>query len=315
MDIIAITKKILFTTLIYLAVLLTGCATPEHSDVSEDTITVRGASLYVKTMGSGEPIVFVHGGPGLEHSYFLPHVADMAKTNTLVFYDQRANGRSGIGDTTAFTLDQFVEDLDAVRQHIKADKVHLLGHSWGGLIAMNYALKHQDKLHSLILMNTNAASAAVQEAAGQRLQARFTPADQEAQAALFQTEAFQKREPAALNEFFRLSFKHAFFDSEKTTDLAFYFDEHFAEKSAALGRLRADSTLPVYDLHENLGSLQIPTLIVHTTHDPLSLEDVSLIDHAIPGSKLVVIENSGHFPFIEQYEDFSRHIQDFLTDI
>ncbi|MFK7845712.1 MAG: alpha/beta fold hydrolase [Rhodothermales bacterium] len=317
MNILALKKCICKPPSIALALLVllfSGCTTPGPSEVSEDTVTVRDASLFVKTMGSGEPIVFVHGGPGLEHSYFLPHVAEMAKKNTLVFYDQRANGRSEIGDTTAFTMDQFVEDLDAVRQHIKADKIHLLGHSWGGLIAMRYALKHQDKLHSLILMNTNAASAAVQQAAGQRLQARITPADQEAQAALFQTEAFQKREPAALNEFFRLSFKSSFFDPEKTNELSFYFDEQFSEKSAALGRLRADSTLPFYDLHDNLGSMQTPTLIIHTTHDPLTLDDISLIDHAIPNSKLVVIENSGHFPFIEQYEDLSRHIQDFLTD-
>ena len=296
--------------------LFTGCSTAEsdHSEISQDSVNVRGASLYVKTMGSGAPLVFVHGGPGLDHSYFLPHVAEMAKQNTLVFYDQRANGRSGIGDTTAFSLDQFVEDLEAIRRHIQADKIHLLGHSWGGFIAMQYALKYQENLHGLILMNTNAASAAIQDIAGQRLQQHFTTEDQEAQAALFQTEAFQKREPAALNKFFRLSFKHTFFDPEKTNALSFYFDEQFSEKSAALGRLRADSTLTSYDLHEQLSSLKTPTLIIHTTHDPLTVEEVSLIDEAVPNSKLVVIEESGHFPFIEQYDDLSRHIQDFLTD-
>ncbi len=299
-------------------ILLSGCAESPNNvqgEQSKSSVNVAGASLYMQTIGEGEPIVFVHGGPGLDHSYFLPHVRPLAEHNQLVFYDQRSSGRSDIGDSTAFSLDQFVEDIDAVRAATGSQKVHLLGHSWGGLVAMRYALKHPDHLHSLMLVNTNAASAEIQQGVLQRLQSRITPANRAEQTALLQTEAFHTRQPDALTNYFRLNFKPTFFDTIKVDQLSFYFDSTFTQKSAALGRLRADTTVSSYDLYAELKNLDVPALIIHGSHDPATLEEVTLLQEAIPHSTLVQIEESGHFPFIEQPESFSSHIQTFLTNL
>lgn len=298
--------------------LLPGCtdsATEARQQSDENTVSVAGASLFVKTLGEGAPLLFVHGGPGLDHSYFLPHVRPLAESNTLVFYDQRSSGRSGIGEPTAFSMEQFIADLDRVRASTGVEKVHLLAHSWGGLIAMQYALSYPGRLNSLILVNPNAASAAIQQDVLERLQARVTPFRKAEQAALLQTEAFHRRDPAALTDFFRLNFKSSFYDTTKVEQLSFYFDSTFTRKSTALGQLRADSTLTAYDLYASLQTLDIPTLILHGSHDPSSPEEIALLQEAIPHSRLVQMDSSGHFPFIEQPELFSYHIQTFLTNL
>ncbi len=299
-------------------ILLSGCAESPRSAQSQEgetSVHVAGADLFVETMGEGEPIIFVHGGPGLDHSYFLPHVRPLAEHNKLVFYDQRSSGRSDIGDSTAFSLDQFVEDIEVIRNQVGAQKIHLLGHSWGGLVAMRYALKHPDHLNSLILVNSNAASNEIQQRILERLQGRITPANRAEQTALLQTEAFHTRQPQALTDFFRLNFKPTFFDTTKVEQLSFYFDSTFTQKSAALGMLGKDTSLASYDLYADLEQLDVPTLIIHGSHDPATIEEVTLLQESIPESNLVMIEESGHFPFIEQPESFSSHIQTFLTNL
>ena len=125
----------------------------------EFLIPVKGGKIYCHVIGSGEPIVIVHGGPGMEHTYFLPQLNSLANKYRLIFYDQRGSGRSPVDvDPSTMTMDQFVDDLDSIRSFFKMDKMNLMGHSFGGLIAMRYAVKFPDHLNRLILMNTTPQS-------------------------------------------------------------------------------------------------------------------------------------------------------------
>ena len=117
------------------------------------TIPIRDVSLFVKVMGQGYPLVLMHGGPSLDHTTLLP-LEPLADQYTLIFYDHRCNGRSEGADASTMTMDNLTADADALRQELGYDQWIVLGHSFGGNVALEYALRYPQRLSRLILMNT-----------------------------------------------------------------------------------------------------------------------------------------------------------------
>ena len=111
--------------------------------IQEGYIDSHGVLIYYKTIGRGAPIVIVHGGPGGSHDYFLPYLLPLARQNRLIFIDERGSGRSQkLDDPAGYTVENMVEDVEAVRQGLVLGKITLLGHSYGGVLAEAYALKY-----------------------------------------------------------------------------------------------------------------------------------------------------------------------------
>ncbi|MGA9182170.1 MAG: alpha/beta fold hydrolase, partial [Candidatus Acidiferrales bacterium] len=123
--------------------------------IQEGFIDARGVLIYYMTVGRGAPLVIVHGGPGASHDYFLPYLLPLARHNRLIFIDERGSGRSQkLDDPSGYTVENMVEDVEAVRQGLVLGKISLLGHSYGGVLAQAYALKYQNNLTHLILCST-----------------------------------------------------------------------------------------------------------------------------------------------------------------
>src|SRR5512139_2088608 len=111
--------------------------------------------LYAREVGEGRPLIVVHGGPDFDHHYLRPELDALADSVRLVYYDQRGRGRSAPFVRPADVgIDSEIEDLDQLRASLGLDSVALLGHSWGGLVAMEYAVRHPDRLSHLVLMDT-----------------------------------------------------------------------------------------------------------------------------------------------------------------
>ena len=109
------------------------------------------ARLYVREVGSGRPLVVVHGGPDFNHRYLLPELDRLAECCRLVYYDQRGRGRSFVvAAAIEVTMQSEVDDLDGVRRRLGLDTVALLGHSWGALVAMEYALAFPEQVSHLM---------------------------------------------------------------------------------------------------------------------------------------------------------------------
>src|SRR5262245_47742741 len=125
------------------------------SEVREGCIPVPGAQLYFREIGTGVPLVVLHGGPDFNHGYLLPDLDRLSRSFRLIYYDQRGRGRSsGTVSPEDVGIDSEIDDLETVRRHFGLDAVSLLGHSWGGLLAMEYATRHPDRLSHMILLNT-----------------------------------------------------------------------------------------------------------------------------------------------------------------
>jgi proline iminopeptidase len=303
-----------FLVINILLLFLISCTDTPIEPYSEDGLKeINGTQLYYKTLGQGEPILIVHGGPGLNHKYLLPHLQPLSRDHQLIFYDQRASGQSSLSvDTNSITIDNFLEDMDALRESMGITKLNLMAHSWGGLLAMKYAIKYPNRIKSLILINSTGASSAINAKANQLLADRFTQADSINRMSIIQTEEFQKREPKTIEKLMKIGFKHQFFQTSLIDSLELDLNENYDQTSHLLQNLGKDLT--TYDFHNDLKAIQSPTLLIYGAHDPLVETAGKQIHRSIDKSELKIIDDCGHFPFIEQQNKFTEIIMTFMEE-
>ena len=272
----------------------------------------EGTKLFYTVMGTGTPILILHGGPGLDHSYLLPQMAKLSGQYKLIFYDQRGTGRSGGSvDTESITLDKFIDDVEGVRASFNLDKVNLLGHSWGAMLAMLYAMKYPGHVHSLILADCSGASAEYLRQGNGIQKGRLTESERLVIATLTQMDTFKNRTPETMEEYFRILFRATFFDKKLVDSLTLAFTDATARNVITIGQLLFRG-MENFDYHKQLSAITCPTLIIHGSGDAVPVEAALKIHKRIRNSQLVILQRSGHFPFIESPAEFFKAISDFL---
>lgn len=270
-------------------------------------LSVRETSLFYTTHGAGPPIVCMHGGLGLDHSYLREWLDPLGSRAALVYYDHRGNGRSerppSLDDVDHAT---WVEDAEALRAALGHDKMVLLGHSHGSFLALEYAARYPQHLAGLVLVSAVP---------------RFDYVD--VVLANAEKRAASKQQ---------LEILHARMASGVSTDadLAQFWTDigslYFHRSDSALlrrvlGPIRFSAAafaagsrcLQSYDVTPHLASIAVPTLVLAGRHDWIApVEQGADRLAAIPGAKRVVFEESGHFPFIEENALFLRVVEDWL---
>lgn len=282
--------------------------------IEEGIKEINGTKLYYKKMGEGEPIIVVHGGPMLDHGYLVQSFKPLAADYELLYYDQRLSGRSSADvDSVDITFDNFIEDIEGLREEFNLKKIHLMAHSWGGLLAMKYAIKYPENLYSLILLNSMPASSELWQKESQMIAARVSAEDSLRRQEIISSDLFQTDPPKAIEQLLILSFRYQFVNPTLADSLDFYIPDDYMIRSQRFEHLMPE--LSNYDLHEDLNSLSVPTLLVYGHNEPAV--DISGRDlkQTIPNSELSVISHSGHFPFIEQSEDLIRELRTFLSSV
>ncbi len=287
----------------------------EATATIEDGFVENGAhSLYYKVRGSGDPIVVLHGGPGFDHRQFLPFIWELAQGHKVILYDQRSTGlSSGPVDSESINIDTFIDDVEAIREHFGIEQMNLLGHSWGGRLAMHYSLRHQDRLKSLILASTAASTEGFSEMRP-TYEANRAPGDSELLAEIYESDGFKNGDPKAHERFWRVWFKPYFVDPSQVERMDLYFPANTIKNGNAVAGNVLQS-IGEFDLHEDLKSLRIPTLILHGDADPLHYRNAERMHASIAGSKLEILQGVGHWLFVDGTETFSRSIRDFLADL
>ena len=279
-----------------------------RSDERGATFPVKGARIYYHVLGSGDgaPLVVVNGGPGFDHNYLHASTAwnRLAKDRRVVFYDQRGNGRSSADKDAAMDLAAQVDDLEALRASLKAERIDLLGHSWGGYLVMAYSALHPDRIRHLIVVG----SAAPKWSDTLFLFDSVFPETTEAQRVALAEQRLGNQE--AEDRDIRLYFTMLFYSPDKRDAfVAHSSDYHYSrEINAAINR-----DLARFDLTPELSKFTFPTLVMTGRFDmnvaPLT---AYRIHQTIGGSKFVVFDRSGHLPFYEEPEAFVREVNRFL---
>lgn len=291
-----------------------GAGSVQAQGARQGLLSLDDARLYYEVVGSGDPIIVVHGGPGLDHAYLQPGLNVLARSNTLIYYDQRGTGRSTAELTPeAINMNAFVEDIDALRQALGYERVDVLGHSFGALIALEYALAHPEHLRTLILMNPAEPGTRFRDQLEQRQAARRTEEDSTQLATLTSSEGFAARDPATVSEVYRIMFRQTLRDRARIGELDLDLAETTAKNGSEVGRLLADS-MGELDLWDRLGDVQAPTLVLHGRYDPTPVAMSQELARSIPFGRVVVLE-SGHFPYLEDPDGLFSAISAFYVDL
>jgi proline iminopeptidase len=274
----------------------------------ESRIPVGKASLYARDIGQGRSIIVLHGGPDFDHSYLLPDLDRFADAFRLIYYDQRGRGQSADGfEAGDVTLTSDVEDVDGVRQHFKLESAVLLGHSWGAVLALEYALRHPARVSHLILMNPAPASAS-DVAVLRKAYVQQLGADMDRQGEIRAGAAYNAGDPEAVAARYRIHFTHALARSQDYEKLMATMKAGFVRQGkdgiikarAVEDRLMRETwDVPGYDLHPKLEALKIPTLVIVGDRDFIPVAVAEHIARAIPNARLVTIKDCGHFAYLE----------------
>lgn len=284
----------------------------ESLQISEYYYDANGIKLFVKIIGEGTPLVILHGGPGLDHTYLLPQFEQLAKDYKLIFYDQRGSGKSGGEvDSISLTLENFVKDLEGLRKAIGLEKINLLGHSWGGLLAMHYVLKYPNNIDKIILLSSMGASSEFLTEFVSNRESRRSKEDSITISKIMNSEDFMKGDKSTIENLTRLFFRSYFFDQSKEKKLNINFTTQTAKNFIPIFNLLSRE-FTNYDLRNKLNTIKNQTLLIHGDYDPIAVKYAKEIKALIKNSELVVLKNCGHFPFVEAHEQFINECIKFL---
>jgi proline iminopeptidase len=282
--------------------------------IKESFIEVEGAKLFSRTIGKGKPLIVIHGGPGLSQDYLQPQLYKLAEDNLVIFYDQRACGRS-TGEVSLETINMktFVEDIEAIRKAFHFDTISVLGHSWGGLLAMNYAIEHPKRIDKLILCNSLPSTLNGTYLFVQECLKRFAPHQAEI-TKLTTSQGYLEGNPDVMQRYYQLIFSTYMYHPEKVCLLNLRMSTNAFLNDRKINAIFTNTVFKEpYNLDDSLKTLDVPTLIIHGDYDPIPLSTVQSIHEAIKNSKFVLIKNCGHFPYVEAPNDFFNAIHEFVN--
>lgn len=265
-------------------------------------------------MGDGDPILFLHGGPGLFHDYLAESFKTLSSEYRLIFFDQRGSGKSHpIDPETGITISDFVSDIEALRKTLKLSSFTIIGHSWGGLLAALYAKQYGQYLTSMILIDPAPGNSDMDKSGRELLQQRLTDIDRTEIKSIMESNPFQSRDLEAINRLIRISEKPRYFNQSFAEDKKASFTFEDIMKLQTISNL-LEKELDNYNIYNELRNIDTRTLIIHGDFDPIPVESSRKYSEILNHARLEIIENCGHFPFEEKNQETIGLIKDFFEE-
>lgn len=296
-------RSVLLVLLLLFAVPLFG-ATFEAAD---------GTILHYDVIGRGRPVVLLSGGPGFSPAYLEPVARTIGgETTAAVLFHQRGTGRSTMETISVEThlLKTLVADLEGLRQALGIEKLTIVGHSFGGILAMMYASVHPDRVEKLALVSSGGPTLASVAKFVANHAARMTAGEQAAVEQWSDPKRIAENRGRAMLEITRAKTPAYFADRGKAQALVDSMDE--SSFNDEVFRAITPQMLMGLDLRSGLKKVDAPVLVLHGRQDPLETADE--VHAAFAGSTLAVLEDAGHFPWLEQPDAFYDRLLHFLRE-
>jgi proline iminopeptidase len=275
------------------------------------TMPILDVSLFVKVMGQGYPIVLMHGGPGLDYTTLLP-LQPLADQFTLVFYDHRCNGRSVGAEVSSMTFENLTADAEALRQTLGFDQWAVLGHSFGGNVALEYVLRYPQSISHLVLMNTGGDQWWVNQNAPDILSKRGYSDNTVQAARRFYNGELTPGEflPIFMKFMNAYNYHNSLLDLVKVMVLG-----HMPKTQPEALIFGYKQLLNGWTVMDRLSEIHTPTLVLAGRYDFLfPTEHQVALAAGITDARLEIIENAGHNPHMEQSTLVLEIIKSFIAE-
>lgn len=279
----------------------------------------NGYRVWYRSVGGGEhegiPLLLLHGGPGFPHDYLENLAALASEQRRVVFYDQLGCGRSDKpDDTSLWQVPRFVTELATMRKALGLERVHILGQSWGGMLAIEYALTQPAGLVSLLLSNTT-ASIPLWIAEANRLRAELPP---EVNATLLRHEEAGTTDSAEYQTAMQVFYDRHVVRVPMPDYVQRAFDTHSEMVYNTMNgpsEFHVIGTIKDWDRTDRLGEIHVPTLILSGRYDESTPVINDILHKGIAGSEWVIFEQSSHLSHVEEAELYMQTVQAFLKRV
>jgi proline iminopeptidase len=277
-------------------------------------VNVMGYNLFYRSFGAGDNVLLcLHGGPGMPHYYLLP-LAKLASDNLrVIFYDQLGVGDSEKPtDTSLFNIERGAEEVEGVRNALGLGQIHLLGSSYGGALALQYALKYQNHLRKLIIAS---GLACVSETVSEmiRLKSLLPKETQEVMKKYESKSAFLHPEYLKAVDLYYHNFlcrlpewPEEVIRTVNEVSVPVYFTQNGPNEFTIIGTWKG------WDITARLSEIRVPTLITVGKYDEVTPKVAETIHKNIAGSQLKVFENSAHLTMWDEEEKYLQVVKEFL---
>lgn len=267
-------------------------------------------------MGEGEgiPILTLHGGPGGTHRYFY-QLSPQTDKRSLILFDQLGGGRSDYhNDTTLMTVDHFVEQVKTLKDSLGLEEFYLLGHSWGGALAVEYYLKYPGGIKGMILSSPLISTPRWEADADTLI--KTLPEDMQAiiknanETGEYDSEEYQKADAYYWSRFGLRTAKNEHpLDSVEVTGNGIIYNYMWGPSE-----FRCTGTLKDFDRTESMRKISVPTLFVTGEYDEARPQTVQSFSDKVPNSEFEIIEGAGHSTLNDNQEGYNKILKEFLKE-
>ena len=276
------------------------------------SIPVGDIQIACTVVGEGTPLIVVHGAVGLGARY-MRDLDRWADAFQLIYYDQRGSGGTPLGDPARVSFAGAIDDLDGLRAALGVDRVNLVGHSAGAILAAMYAGTHPESTSTVVLLNTAPPLRPdLFETFERQMAARRTPQDNATRKEIEESPQFQARDPEALERHQLNTYIPFFRDRATVRTVSLGFTEITAA-SVQNAPQRMIGSLGALDPMGTFANMRCPTLLVHSELDPVPVEWARTLADTIPGADYVLLEGASHFAHIEDADQLANAVLPWLT--
>ena len=281
---------------------------------TEEIITSGNSKLHYKTFGSGKPILIINGGPGMNCEGFSGIAQELAKMNyQTIIYDQRGTGKSTVENANSenITMDLMVEDIENLRKHLKINQWSILGHSFGGIMETYYATKHPETIEKLIFSSSVGVTMKFTSYVQDRLSNNLTKIQKDS------LSFFQKKLDNGDNSIETLKQRAKYlanayvFDKSKAPIIA----ERLTQTKFEINTLVFQDLRKIkFDCSKSFKNFKKPVLVLQGKNDIITTETATEIAAAFPNSKLILMDDCGHYGWLDANKLYFNSINNFLKN-
>lgn len=275
-------------------------------------IELADSKIYYQTFGEGVPILILNGGPGMSSEGFIPLAKELSKNHQTIIYDQRGTGLSKMNkiDDQTISMDLMVEDIETLRKHLKIQNWVVMGHSYGGMLAYYYASKYPENVKAMIQSSSGGMDLSLLNSLNITNRLSRTERD----SLNFYNAKISRGDNSYETRLGRGRFlAPAYLYNKKFVPI---IAERLTQGNNDINNLVWANLRKIdYNVKEQMKTFKKPVLILHGSDDIVAREVAETANNILPNSKLFILQNTSHYGWLEQPDQYFGQIQDFLQTI
>jgi proline iminopeptidase len=278
---------------------------------TEGFVQNKNARIYYRLYGKGNPLLIINGGPGLNSDGFVGLAKDLSAGNQTIIYDQRGTGKSTVSpvDSSTITMQLMVEDMEVLRKHLGIVQWSILGHSFGGMLASYYASIHPEHIRLMILSSSGGIDLGLQSYVGNLITEKLSK--QENDSLRYWNDRIAGGDSSYFARYRRgMAMASAYVYNKNNIPI---IAERLTQGNPAVnGLVWQDLNKIKYDCAPKLKNFNKPVLIIQGKQDIIMLQTAEYAHKILKNSKLVIIEHSAHYGWLDNPQDYFKEVNHFL---